>query len=180
MLYIVPLNTLMKMQTAAIKDFIGVGYITVGGEAKTAAAAGDSSEDESVEEGDETEKEEMDADVSFGVEDLKYGGIKLIICHAESLHTKSGGAILEYLSTNGLILSIIIDEAHKFLHWKEIRPQMYSIVPFLRHKAPNVSVVLLTATILHRRHILLFKTLCVLFRERPILDCSGLLIVDWG
>ena len=81
------------------------------------------------------------------MEDLIQGKVQVIVMHAETMDSKKGEEILDYLTRNDLVSCVFVDEWQKCLHWKQFRPRMFSLVPrmLLQVKAP---VVLATATIL--------------------------------
>ena len=157
-LYLVPLNSIIEQQARVFSSkMTGVGVLSAGGSATEAVAvtSSDESEEEEGEIGDIEEprkkrpraEKEPQGDANFGIEEIEQGNIKIIIAHAESLHTTTGRQIIAHLATNKLILGTIVDEAHKFLHWVNFRPKMGTIVPFLLGKSNKAPVVLLTATL---------------------------------
>ncbi len=162
LLYLVPLNSIMEQQA---RDFSakmsGVGTLSVGGKATKSTGEAFSSDSEHEEDregrGEKSDEEEMPkkkarkaeeeptGEASFGMEELQGSQIKVIIAHAESFHTTKGREILSDLAVNKRILGVVVDEAHKFLHWASFRPKMGTIFLFLLCKSGKAPVVLLTA-----------------------------------
>ena len=93
------------------------------------------------------EDELEDSEANFTIEDVKQGKVNVIVLHAETIDTPFGKQLLEYLEESKSTSYIFVDEWQKNLHWRNIRPKMYSLVPRLMLQL-KVPVVLATATIL--------------------------------
>ena len=130
-LYILPLNTLLKLQTSTMAKYTSVGYLTITGKAKKV------SEGEEGWSSDSDQERSDNAESTFSIEDLKKGNIKMIVCPPESIHTEEGKKIFSFLFKNNLILATIIDEVQKFIHWRFIRPVMFDIIPFILSKSKS-------------------------------------------
>jgi superfamily II DNA helicase RecQ len=173
-LHLLPLNELILEKTA--KSELRAGSILMGGEAKM--QSGDA----------EPGEEKRECDVSFSLEDIERGDIKIIFAHPESLSSAKGSKFLTYLLRNQLLLGVICDEFHKFLHWSvseeeeaegkpkkrktdnPIREGMLDMLQEIRARAPGVPFLLETATLM-KRELELTKQL--LKMEKAVVICSS-------
>ncbi len=99
-IHLLPLNEIIKENTASSN--IKAGFVLMSGEVKTR-------------EGEDTD--EAECEVTFSVEDVTSGNIKIILCHPESLLSAKGAAILTQLIRQELLTCVVPDEFHKTLHW---------------------------------------------------------------
>ena len=161
LLYILPLNTLLKLQTSTMAKYTSVGYLTITGKSKKVP---EGEEDWS----SDTEQDEDDsAESTFSIDDLKNGNIKIVVCPPESIHTEEGKKIFSFLFKKNLILATIVDEVQKFIHWRYIRPVMFDIIPFIlaKSKSNPFPFALLSATVVPEEVKLASKAWCL---KRPL------------
>ena len=180
LLHLLPLNELILEKTA--KSELRAGYILMGGEAKM--------QGEDAEPGEER----RECDVSFSLGDIEQGDINIIFAHPESLSSAKGSKILTHLLRNQLLLGVICDEFHKFLHWSvseeeeeeaerkpkkrktdnPIREGMLDMLQEIRARAPSVPFLLETATLMKSELELTRKLLkmdkAVVICSSPVLD----------
>ena len=94
--------------------------------------------------------EEEDIFLSEPVDDFKSGHLKCLLGHAESWISRVAQDILDSLRDKGLIILIIVDEAHIPLsdHWDSFRPQLKLVPGQLRGRAVKGSPTLAMTAIL--------------------------------
>jgi hypothetical protein len=145
-IHLLPLNELVKdkMNSCDLK----AGFILMSGEMKTKDGEG---------------TDIKDFEVTFTMEDVTRGDIKIIFCHPESLLSEKGAAILTQLIRQDLLICVVPDEYHKTLHWglkadedeangegRAFRSEMLDVLKQIKARAPTVPFLLETATLMKK------------------------------
>jgi hypothetical protein len=158
-IHLLPLNELVKdkMSSSNIK----AGFILMSGEMKTRDSDGN---------------DMQECEVTFTMEDVTKGDIKIIFCHPESLLSERGAAILTQLIRKNLLICVVPDEYHKTLHWglkadedetkgrkekEAFRSEMIDVLKQIKARAPSVPFLLETATLM-KKEVLMTKELLMI------------------